>query len=141
MKKYSLKINGKNFEVDIVRFDGKNATVQVNGSPYQVEVCDEPKASKTPVLARKPVVTQPGEGEIKRAEASNAFKVISPLPGSIFKLNVSVGDQVKEGDCLLVMEAMKMENNIICERSGVVSAIRVKIGDTVLQGDTLLELA
>jgi biotin carboxyl carrier protein len=141
MKKYKFIINGQDYDVEIGLFDGKNATVNVNGAPYNVEMVGEPKTSKTPVLARKPVVNQPGEGQIQRNEGEQAFKVISPLPGSIFKLNVKVGDTVKEGDCLIVMEAMKMENNVISEKSGVVKAIRVKIGDNVLQGDTLIEIA
>ena len=142
MKKYKFKINGQTFEVEIGEFDGNNAVVNVNGTPYDVEIQNDTQKAKTPVLARKPVMTAPGEGQIKKtSDSAKAFKVIAPLPGSIFKLKVNVGDTVKEGDCLLVMEAMKMENNVLAEIGGVIKSIAVKEGDTVLQGDLLIEIA
>lgn len=142
MKRYKFTINGQTFEVEIGAFDGNNAVVNVNGTPYDVEIQNEVQKTKTPVLARKAVNTTPGEGQIKKApENAKAFKVIAPLPGSIFKLKVNVGDTVKEGDCLLVMEAMKMENNVLAEKGGVVKSMAVKVGDTVLQGDLLIEIA
>lgn len=142
MKKYKFKINGQVYEVEVGEFEGNNATVSVNGTPYQVELQGEEKKTKTPVLARKPVVNKPGEGQIKKTEsAGGAFKINSPLPGTIKKVNVSVGDTVKEGDCLMVMEAMKMDNNVMAEKGGTVKAVKVKEGDAVLQGDTLVEIA
>jgi len=142
MKKYKFKINGQVYEVEVGEFDGNNATVSVNGTPYQVEVQVEEKKAKTPVLARKPVVNKPGEGQIKKSEGDgSAYKIKSPLPGTIKKVNVSVGDTVKEGDCLMVMEAMKMDNNVMSEKGGTIKAIKVKEGDAVLQGDTLVEIA
>lgn len=141
MKKYNFKISGQTYEVEIGSFDGVKATVSVNGTPYEVEVDSDQQKSKTPVLARKPVVNQPGEGEIKKTATGPAHKLTSPLPGSIFKILVNVGDTVKEGDCLLTMEAMKMENNVMADKSGVIQSIKVKVGDTVLQGDTLIEIA
>ncbi len=142
MKKYKFKINGQVYEVEVGEFDGNNATVSVNGTSYQVEVQGEEKKAKTPVLARKPVVNKPGEGQIKKADnAGGAFKINSPLPGTIKKVNISVGDTVKEGDCLMVMEAMKMDNNVMAEKGGTVKAVKVKEGDAVLQGDTLVEIA
>lgn len=141
MKKYKFKINGQTFEVEVGEFDGNNAVVNVNGTPYDVEIQSDTQKAKTPVLARKPVATNPGEGQIKKNDSGKAFKVIAPLPGSIFKLKVKVGDTIKEGDCLLVMEAMKMENNVLAEKGGVVKSLAVKEGDTVLQGDLLIEIA
>lgn len=142
MKKYKFKINGQTFEVEIGEFDGNNAVVNVNGTPYDVEIQNDTQKAKTPVLARKPVMTAPGEGQIKKSgDNTKAFKVNAPLPGSIFKMKVKVGDTVKEGDCLLVMEAMKMENNVLAEKGGVIKSIAVKEGDTVLQGDLLIEIA
>lgn len=142
MKKYKFKINGQVYEVEVGEMDGNNATVSVNGTSYQVEVQGEERKTKTPVLARKPVVNTPGEGQIKKAESTGAMsKVISPLPGTIKKVNVSVGDTVKAGDCVMIMEAMKMDNNVITEKGGTVKAVKVKEGDAVLQGDTLVEIA
>lgn len=142
MKKYRFKISGQAYEVEVGPFDGVNATVSVNGTPYEVEIeGGDTLKSKTPVLARKPVVNQPGEGEIKKTASGVTHKLTSPLPGSIFKVLVNVGDSVNEGDCLLTMEAMKMENNVMADKAGVIQAIKVKVGDTVLQGDTLVEIA
>lgn len=142
MKKYKFKINGQVYEVEVGEFDGNNASVSVNGTSYQVELQGEEKKAKTPVLARKPVVNKPGEGQIKKSAGDGStYKIKSPLPGTIKKVNISVGDTVKEGDCLMVMEAMKMDNNVISEKSGTVKAIKVKEGDAVLQGDTLVEIA
>ena len=143
MKKYKFKINGQTYEVEINEFDGVNASESVNGTAYEVEVQGgEEKKTKTPILARKPVVTQPGEGEIKKTESTGkVYKVNSPLPGTIRKINVTVGATVQVGDCLMVMEAMKMDNNVMSEKGGVVKTICVKEGDSILQGDTLVELA
>lgn len=142
MKKYKFKINGQSYEVEVGEFDGTNATVSVNGTPYQVELQNEEKKTKTPVLARKPVVNKPGEGQIKKADSGNvSYKINSPLPGTIKKVNITVGATVKAGDCVMIMEAMKMDNNVMAEKGGVVQAIKVREGDAVLQGDTLVEIA
>ncbi|MDL2251833.1 biotin/lipoyl-binding protein [Odoribacter sp. OttesenSCG-928-J03] len=142
MKKYKFKINGQTYEVEVNAFDGNNATVDVNGTSYNVEVVGEEIKAKTPVLARTPVVNKPGEGEIKKATSSGGavYKVESPLPGTVFKLKVAVGDTVKTGETIMIMEAMKMENNIITEKGGVIRSIKVREGDAVLQGAVLVEI-
>ena len=142
MKKYKFKINGQSYEAEVGEFDGTNVTVSVNGTPYQIEIQGEEKKTKTPVLARKPVVNKPGEGEIKKSEGgSGSYKINSPLPGTIKKINITVGATVKAGECVIIMEAMKMDNNVMAEKGGVVQAGKVKEGDAVLQGDTLVEIA
>lgn len=142
MKKYKFKINGQTYEVEVGEFEGVNATVSVNGTPYDVELQGDEKKTKTPVLARKPVINQPGEGQIKKTESlGSGHKINSPLPGTIKKVNISVGDTVKAGDCVIIMEAMKMDNNVITEKGGVVKSVKAKEGDSVLQGDTLVEIA
>ena len=67
-------------------------------------------------------------------------KVEAPLPGTMFKVNVKEGDAVKKGQTILVLEAMKMENNILAEKDGVVNKVHVGEGDAVLQGDILVEI-
>lgn len=141
MKKYKFKISGQTYEVEVGEFDGTNATVLVNGTSYQVEMQSEEKRMKTPVLARKPVVNKPGEGEIKKAAGAGTYKINSPLPGTIKKVNITVGATVKAGDCVMIMEAMKMDNNVMADKGGTVKAVNVKEGDAVLQGDTLVEIA
>ena len=139
MKKYKFKINEQTYETVIAEFSGSNCRIIVNGTSYEVEIMEDAVKQKTPILARKPIITKPEEANIN-SQSATALKVLSPLPGSIIKINVNVGDNVKEGDCLIVMEAMKMENNVIAEKGGTVKSIKVGIGETVLQGDTLMEI-
>jgi biotin carboxyl carrier protein len=140
MKKYKFTIQGNEYDVRIKDFEDKVAQIEVNGTEYEVEVQNEVKQSKTPRLVRKPVAQKPGEGEIAKSSGGGTVKVEAPLPGNIFKILVKEGDTIKKGDTLLVMEAMKMENNVLAEKDGVVSSIKVKEGDAVLQGDLLIEM-
>ncbi|MDA3892075.1 MAG: biotin/lipoyl-binding protein [Salinivirgaceae bacterium] len=140
MKKFEFTIKGSKYEVVVNDFDDNMANIEVNGTSYEVEVHKEmKKGTKTPKLIRQPVVSKPGEGTISKKDTVG-FKVKAPLPGSIFKLSVAVGDTIKKGDVLLIMEAMKMENNIMSEKDGVVKSIKVAVGDAVLQEDVLMEL-
>jgi glutaconyl-CoA/methylmalonyl-CoA decarboxylase subunit gamma len=139
MKKFKFLINGNNYEVSVMKFDKNLAEIEVNGTPYQVEVQGEVKASKTPTLVRAAATPSRQESKIKKVIGSGgALK--SPLPGSIIKVLVNVGDTVAKGDKLIIMEAMKMENNVLAEKDGTITSIKVKAGDTVLQNDTLLEM-
>lgn len=139
MKKFDFTIKGYKYEVLIKNFEKNVANIEVNGTSYEVEVHRDMKVTKTPTLVRHPVVSKPGEGQITKKDAT-VYKVKAPLPGSIFKLNVAVDDTVKKGDTLLVMEAMKMENNIMSEKDGVIKSIKVAVGDAVLQEDVLMEI-
>ncbi|MDA3880661.1 MAG: biotin/lipoyl-binding protein [Prolixibacteraceae bacterium] len=140
MKKFKFTIKGNEYEVKIKDFEDKIAQIEVNGTEYNVEVHHEVKQVKTPRLVRKPVSSQPGEDKIVKSSGGATIKVEAPLPGNIFKVLVKEGDNIKKGDNLLIMEAMKMENNILAEKDGVVSSIKVKEGDAVLQGDLLIEM-
>lgn len=139
MKNYSFTINGQKFDVQVKDFEDNFAEVEVNGTNYKVEVHTKVReVKKTPTLVRKPVETTPEERKIQRASSGSSYSLISPLPGSVFKILVNIGDKVSKGQTLLVMEAMKMENNIQTEKDGIVREIKVKVGDTVLQNDTLI---
>ena len=138
MKKFKFTIRGQEFDVDIKEIEGKNAQIEVNGTVYDVEIHAEEKTSKTPQLIRKPVINKPGEGQIKKTTGGVSIK--APLPGTIIKVDVAVGDSINAGDTLLVMEAMKMENNVLAEKPGTVKSIKVNVGDAVLQDDVLIEI-
>lgn len=140
MKKYKFTIKGNDYDVHIKNIEDQVATIEVNGTEYSVGLHTEVKQSKTPRLVRKPVAKKPGEGTISKKPSGGANTVKAPLPGNIFKILVSEGDEVKKGDNLLIMEAMKMENNVLAEKDGVVKSIKVKEGDTVLQSDVLIEM-
>ena len=140
MKKYKFTIRGNDYDVHLKDIEDNIAELDINGTIYEVEIKSEIKASKTPKLIRKPVEQMPGEGQIKKTESTGTFKVTAPLPGTILKINVTVGDVVTEGQNLMVMEAMKMENQVQTTKGGEVTAIKVNVGDSVLQDDVLIEI-
>lgn len=141
MKKFKFTIRGNEYEVEIKDFEDDIAKIEVNGTQYDVEIHQEQvKTTKTPTLVRSRVTVERKDSKIKKSVSSRAYSLKAPLPGSIFKIFMSVGDEVKKGDVVMIMEAMKMENNIQSEKDGKIVSIKVKEGDTVLQNDVLVEI-
>ena len=140
MKKYKFTIRGNDYHVHLKDIEDNVAELDVNGTIYEVEIHGEVKTTKTPTLIRKPVEKMPGEGQIKKSASGGKQKVTAPLPGTILKINVTVGDVVSEGQNVMIMEAMKMENNIQTTKGGEVTSIKVNVGDSVLQDDVLIEI-
>ena len=138
MKKFSFTIEGNKYAVELKSFQDTTAVLEVNGTEYTVEVDHEAKQTKTPTIIRSAPVSSPQEQGDKMQKAGG--KLTSPLPGNIFKVEVRDGDVVKKGDTLLVIEAMKMENDIKAEKDAVIKSVKVKPGDKVLQGDVLIEM-
>ncbi len=143
MKTYKLKINGNTYEVAIQDVNGQNVEVEVNGKAYSVELDQAVRAERPkPVIARPAApaaATAPAAAPASKPQESHAASATkSPLPGTILSINVTVGQSVKAGDVAVVLEAMKMENNINCGRDGVVKAVYVQKGDNVLEGADLL---
>jgi len=145
MRKYKLKINQTNYDVDILNIEDNIAQVNVNGKPYTVELDKNIQTSKTPKLVRS--VAAPSTDVVaatSKTAAPNAPKGIgvikSPLPGTILSINVKVGDSVKVGEHLLTLEAMKMENSINSDKEGIIKSIKVNPRDSVLEGDILIEI-
>jgi biotin carboxyl carrier protein len=138
MNKFKFTIRGNEYDVEIGKIEDNVATIEVNGTTYEVEIHREVKQTKTPTLVRK-VVPEQGKTVQKKAGGST-IPVVAPLPGTIMEIKVRQGDIVKKGDTLLIMEAMKMENNVLAEKDGVVEKMNVRPGDNVLQGDVLIEL-
>lgn len=140
MKKFKFTIQGNEYDVEVLKFEDNIAKVEVNGTHYSVEVHKEIKQAKTPVLVRQEVPT-PRRSEIKIKKSIGATQIKAPLPGNIMQVFVKTGDEVKKGDKLLMYEAMKMENTILAEKDGHVTAIKVQAGDSVLEGDILIEIS
>lgn len=142
MKKFKFTIQGNEYEVDIKEIDENNiAKIEVNGTQYEVEVhIEKQKITKTPTLVRQNIPVERKDSKIKKTVSSRAHALKAPLPGSIFKILKHVGDEVKKGETILIMEAMKMENNIQSEKDGTIVSMKVKEGDTVLQNDVLAEI-
>ncbi len=139
MKNFKFRIHENNYNVRIVSHEEDIIELEVNGTSYSVKMKEEIKKSKTPTLvlskSKKPV--EP----VKVNPGATKTKILAPIPGVILSIDIKVGDEIKVGDRLLVLEAMKMENNITSEKEGTVSAIHVKIGQQVLQSELIIELA
>lgn len=145
MKKYNFTINGNNYNVIIKNIDGDIAKVELNGSPLTINLNQEIKTSKTPVLTRKEVVRQEGENKeklspVKQDVKPSATHIKSPLPGSVVKVLVKEGDTFKTDDVLMVLESMKMENNILAERSGKIVKVHISAGQAILQDAVLFDI-
>jgi biotin carboxyl carrier protein len=151
MKTYQYKVQGVDYEVEIEEVDGNIAKVNVNGKPFEVELQKPINAAKHPQLT-KPKVDAPKPAAAPAAPAAAPAQpaaaapagagnpVKAPLPGTIIDIKVAQGQQVNVGDVVLVLEAMKMQNNIEAEFSGTVTSITVKAGDTVMEGAVLMTI-
>ncbi len=149
MKKYQYKVQGVDYDVEIEEVEGNIAKVNVNGIPFEVELKQpiNPTSSlnKVKVEAPKPVAKAPAAVPAAApaptpAPAGAGTAIKSPLPGTITDVKVNVGDKVNAGDVVLVLEAMKMQNNIESETTGTVTSIAVKPGDSVMEGSVLLTI-
>ena len=142
MKEYKIKINGTEYKVPVGDIENNEAQVEVNGVPYKVELEEQVK----PVAVAKPKAaaaprTETGSKIIsKPTTTGGAGAVKAPLPGVILDIKVKVGDSITPSDTVVILEAMKMENNIHAERAGVVKSIEVNKGDSVLEGATILTI-
>ncbi len=161
--KYQYTVKGVDYEVEIQDIEGNIANVTVNGIPFEVEM-------KQPVKAGKQKVKLSGELTKELAAHHQPLRarshlrickfrskqrpnrtcrqlqptgkpVVAPLPGTINEIKVKVGDKVNTGDTVVILEAMKMQNNIEAETSGTITSINVNKGDAVMEGDTLVTIA
>lgn len=144
MKEYKYKINGNTYSVTINDIEDNIANVEVNGTPYRVEM-DKPVHAAVSQPVSRPVVSTPKAEIIEQpvvtrpvATSGSSSAVKSPLPGVIVDIKVKEGDTVKKGQTILILEAMKMENNINADKDGVITAIKVSKGDSVMEGTDLI---
>lgn len=149
MAKYQYTVKGVDYEVEIQDIEGNIANVTVNGISFEVEMKQPVKAGKqkvklsgeqkesaptaTPTATATPAATT-------TAAAASGKPVVAPLPGTINEIKVKVGDKVNAGDTVVILEAMKMQNNIEAETSGTITSINVNKGDAVMEGDTLVTI-
>jgi biotin carboxyl carrier protein len=138
MKQFKYTINGNLYNVTVNKVEDTIAEVEVNGTPYNV-LMDKP-AKKQVITVKRPAqaVTSTAPVVARPSSTASAGAVKSPLPGVIISIECKVGDTVKKGQKLLILEAMKMENTIPSDKDGVVSEIKVNKGDSVLEGAELL---
>ena len=159
MKEYKYKINGNEYSVAIIDLEGNTAAVEVNGVSYKVDILTEgftaaparpaakpaaaaPAPAPAPAPAAAPAAPQPiapaAAPASEPAPAGKGTAVQSPLPGVILDIKVAVGDTVKAGQTVAILEAMKMENSINAECDGVITAIKVAKGDNILEGSDIV---
>lgn len=153
MKQFIYRINGQEYVVAVNKMDNSLAEVAVNGANYQVELVNNdeevtivsrptvkaPTAS-TAAPAPKAATSAPAPAASKPAGGGGAGSVKSPLPGIIIDVLVNVGDDVKKGQTVVMLEAMKMENAIQATQDGKVTEVCVSKGDSVLEGVVLVSI-
>lgn len=156
MGKYNFRINGHDYQVDVNSVEGGIADVTVNGTDYKVELADAvpapaqqaarpaPQAVSTGAPAVTPQTTgqapQTAQTATPSAPQGKGEVVTAPLPGVILDIKVKVGDAVKAGQTVAVLEAMKMENEIESTASGTVTAVNAGKGDSVLEGAAIITI-
>ena len=144
MKTYSFKINGKDYKVAIGEGSGNMLTVNVNGADYEVELAQAQAGDTSAGAFARTGLRRNAEAEVSPAAAKPAAgagkTVKSPLPGIIISIDVKEGQTVKRGQKVAVIEAMKMENDILAESDGTVTAIHASKGDSVLEGADIVTI-
>lgn len=136
MKKFQFRINGKIYDVELLSTEGasQNTISQPIATTSPQVAAPAAQAAAEPAKAPETTTNAPA------VSGKATGYVLSPLPGILRSYNVKPGDRVKEGDTVLVLEAMKMENNIFAERDGVVLELLGQIGAAILEGDKLIAL-
>lgn len=145
MKEYKFKINGKDFHVAVNGISGTKADVTVNGVNYDVElenaVAPVQQAAPVQTAPVAPVAAAPKAPAAASAPATGGKAITSPLPGVIISVDVKEGSVVKRGQKVAVIEAMKMENDILADADGTVTAVHVSKGDTVAEDAKIVTIA
>lgn len=150
MKQYKYKVNGAQYDVTIDSIVGNKAKVEVNGIPFEVEMqgsslveADLPTQAPAEGAPAAPAAATPAPAAAPAAPVAGPGKgnpVKAPLPGVVTKVLVAAGQAVKKGETVLVLEAMKMENNINADREGQVVAINVEKGQSIAEGTDIITL-
>lgn len=151
MKQYKYTINDAQFDVTIDSIVGSKAKVEVNGIPFEVEMQGSSlveealptvstEAAAAPAAPAAAPAAEPAAPAAAKSGPGAGAPVKAPLPGVVTKILVKEGQGVKKGETVLVLEAMKMENNITAEADGTVTGICVSAGDSVMEGTTLITI-
>lgn len=141
MKKYKLNINQKEYNTRIVDYKANKVIVKVNGHDYEVHITPEEKSITRIVRAQKESPNLDVISSSKKPVGKvSPGTVISPIPGLVLSVNVKVGDQVKAGDTVIVLEAMKMESDIASTATGTVKKIFVKEQQSIQESDPIIEV-
>lgn len=150
MNKYQYKVQGVDYEVEIEEVEGNIAKVNVNGIPFEVEMKQPINAAKHPNIVKPKVqapipvatpVTPTTPAKPKPTQqAIQGHALQAPLPGTITNVLVKEGEEVFAGQVVVILEAMKMQNNIEAEYSGKITSVNVKPGESVMEGAVMLTI-
>ena len=150
MRTYSYNVNGAQYDVTIESIQGQVAKMNVNGVLFDVEILGAPltegdlpeaAAAVAPAAAAPaPTPTATAPAPAAKGAAGAGTPINAPLPGVVTKVLVAAGQAVKKGETVVVLEAMKMENNITAECDGSVTGVCVAAGDSVMEGTTLVTI-
>jgi len=140
MKNYKFRINGNQYDVEVLDVEGNMAKIEVNGTLFEVEMQREIPKIKSVVQppAQARVLKEPKPVAEKSAVSGKAAEVRAPLPGVILQVLVRPGDEVKPGQTVCTLETMKMENAIKADDGGKVTAVNITPGQSVLQDEVLI---
>ena len=125
MKNYRITVNGTSYDVSVEELSGGVAPVAA--APVAAPAAAAPAAAPAPAKAAP-------------AGGAGSIKVSSPMPGKILAVKANVGDSVKKGQVILILEALKMENEVVAPEDGTIASIDVTVGASVESGDTLATL-
>ncbi len=128
MRKFNISVNGKSYEVEVEEIGGA-PSAPVYSAPVAPAATTAPAAAPAPAPKAAPAPAAGG--------TEGSTKVSSPMPGTILSINVKVGDTVAEGQAIVILEAMKMENEIVAPKAGTITSINTTQGASVNSGDLL----
>ncbi len=131
MKNYRITVNGNTYDVAVEEVAGGSASVAAPASAPAASPAPAPAAAPAPAPAPAAKKASGGEGSVI---------IAAPMPGKILSVKTEVGKSVKKGEVLLILEAMKMENEIVASQDGTVASVNVSVGDQVEAGNTLATL-
>ena len=148
MSSYRLRVNGTEYRAEVKEISADRALVEVNDETYSVDLLEFGRRSSATVRKATAAPHTPAKSPSPAAAsrpsaptATSAGTVVAPLPGLVLQLKVAPGDEVSAGQLILVMEAMKMENQITAPRNGSIRKVFVSEGDNVGEGDALVEIS
>jgi glutaconyl-CoA/methylmalonyl-CoA decarboxylase subunit gamma len=135
MKQFKIKVNGQEYMVEVEEISDENQSATSSSMVSNAKPAQQTETIKKPEVQAVPKSETKGTVEKDTVEGE---EIQAPMPGKILKINVSEGDSVNEGDTVLILEAMKMENEIVANNSGKVKKISVSVNDMVETDDILM---
>ena len=140
MKKYKVYVNGQSYEVVVEEMNGQK-TFSPAPADIKIQQTVTPSEAQKAPASPPATVTNPSTIEKPQSKSGEGFSVVAPMPGSIIEIKVNIGDSVNEGDVLVLLEAMKMENEVTAPASGVIKSIAIEKGASVNTGDIMVVIA